>query len=286
MIDNKYKVQEDVSLLRELLNLSQEGLAKDLNVSVVTLNRWESGKTEMSEENLEKYYSYAYSKHIDVNLIKEQFYREEAAAGTKILFHGAKNEIEGNIRCDASKMSNDFGQGFYMGESFRQAALFISNYPKSSVYAMTFDPKGLKKAEYQVGREWLLTVALYRGKLDNRASSEIVKSLRNKVEKADYVIAPIADNRMFQIIDSFIDGEISDEQCIHALAATDLGKQYVVRSDKAISRITSLERMYLCNEERKNYVTGRNDELASVDNKVRAARIKYRGKGKYIDELL
>jgi len=31
---------------------------------------------------------------------------------------------------------------------------------------------------------------------------------------------------MFEIIDSFIEGEITDVQCQHCLSATNLGKQY------------------------------------------------------------
>lgn len=286
MIDNKYRFAEDIALLREILNMSQEDLAKNLDVSFVTLNKWENGERGISAENLEKFYSYAYSKQIEINMIKEQFFREESTAGTEILFHGAKSALLGDIRIDESRENNDFGQGFYMGESFRQAALFVSNFHDSSVYALSFDPTGLRKADYKVDREWLLTIAAYRGRLGNKTHSKMVERIRSKVDSADYIVAPIADNRMFQIIDSFIDGEISDEQCIHALAATNLGKQYVVRSDKAISQIKLLERCYLCNEERRRYVTSRNEDLASADNKVKAARIKYRGKGKYIDELL
>ena len=55
-----------------------------------------------------------------------------------------------------------------------------------------------------------------------------IKKLISKLENIDYVIAPIADNRMYRIINSFIDGEITDEQCKHCLAATNLGNQYVL----------------------------------------------------------
>lgn len=39
---------------------------------------------------------------------------------------------------------------------------------------------------------------------------------------------------MFRIIDSFIEGEITDEQCIHCLAATNLGLQYVFKTKKCL----------------------------------------------------
>ena len=283
---NNYNIAEDISLLRGMLKMSQEELAKDLGVSLVSLNRWETGGNSISEETIERFYSYAYSKGININVIKEQFLLEEVEKNGVILFHGAKNSINGDISIDMSRNTNDFGQGFYMGESFRQAALFISNYSNSSVYAVKFDPTGLKKTEYKVGREWLLAVAAHRGRLDGIASKELIDRIKNKTANIDYIIAPIADNRMYQIIDSFIDGEITDEQCIHALAATNLGRQFVAKTEKAAGRIKMLERWYLCTGERKSYKTRRDAELAAADNKVRASRIKYRGKGRYIDELL
>lgn len=41
------------------------------------------------------------------------------------------------------------------------------------------------------------------------AKTIIDGEIRAKANEADYIIVPIADNRMYQIIDSFIDGEIT-----------------------------------------------------------------------------
>lgn len=65
-----------------------------------------------------------------------------------------------------------------------------------------------------------------------------------KLDGVDYVVAPIADNRMYQIIEDYIDGAITDAQCQHALAATDLGNQYVLKTQKAVSRLNILERRF------------------------------------------
>ena len=84
----------------------------------------------------------------------------------------------------------------------------------------------------------------------------------------------------------FNDGEITDEQCRHALAATELGMQYVIKTERAAKCAEVLERCFLCSEEKKAYYTARSDDFRAAEDKVRAARIKYRGKGKYIDELI
>ena len=114
----------------------------------------------------------------------------------------------------------------------------------------------------------------------------IVEKLRYDSRDCDYIIAPIADNRMFQIINSFIDGEITDEQCKHCLAATNLGYQYVFISDGAISQVQILERCYLSGNEKEYYKGIHSTDAKLGDDKVKLARIQYRGKGRYIDEIL
>lgn len=283
---NDYRISEDLKLVREMLGLSQQALGRQLGVTDISINRWENEKTSVSAENCERFYSYAYDSGIFLNRIKEQFYREEVGSDNILLFHGAKASIDGPIRVDVSRFNNDFGKGFYTGESLRQAGLFVSNFSNSCIYILSFDATGLAAAEYCVDREWLLTIAAFRGRLQDQTSESVLGRIKQKALDADYIVAPIADNRMYQIIDSFIDGEITDRQCIHSLAATDLGMQYVIRSDNAASHVKVLERCYLCANEKSALVTDRSASLKVSENKVRAARIKYRGKGKYIDELL
>ena len=285
-MDNRFRIEEDSILFREMRRLSQTELADKLGVGIATINRWENKNIEPTEENLEKFYAYAYHHGIRFNRIKEQFYREELESDALLLFHGAKTIISGEIRADVSRHNNDFGQGFYMGETFRQAALFVSNFNSSSVYCIRFKRRGLSVVSYSVNTEWMLTVAAFRGRLKGRISTEKQAEICEKAFKADYIIAPIADNRMYQIIDSFIDGEITDEQCRHALAATELGMQYVIKTGRAAECAEVLERCFLCSEEKKDYITARSNDFRAAEDKVRAARIKYRGKGKYIDELL
>lgn len=50
----------------------------------------------------------------------------------------------------------------------------------------------------------MMTIAYYRGVLDEYRDHPTVKALIEKSRDCDYIIAPIADNRMFQIINSFI----------------------------------------------------------------------------------
>ena len=203
-----------------------------------------------------------------------------------MLFHGAKSEISGEIDVRHGRYNNDFGQGFYTGESYEQAISFVSGFDKSSVYYLSFDATNLKCKRYAVDQEWMLTIAYYRGTLNEYKDHPRIKALVKESRDCDYIIAPIADNRMFQIINSFIEGELTDEQCKHCLAATNLGMQYVFISEKAVSQAKLVERCYISSNEREYYKNIRLEESKLGDDKVRLAKRQYRGRGRYIDEIL
>ena len=49
------------------------------------------------------------------------------------VFHGSYVKIE-KPDLAFSRETLDFGKGFYLGESVKQAVSFVSNYPNSSLY--------------------------------------------------------------------------------------------------------------------------------------------------------
>lgn len=203
-----------------------------------------------------------------------------------LLFHGAKSKIEGSLKIDCNKRINDFGNGFYCGESMEQSTMFVATHKKSSLYMLKFDPSHLKGKKYSVNREWMLTIAYFRGKLKEYCEAELIKQIAKSKVGIDYIIAPIADNRMFEIIDSFIDGEITDVQCQHCLSATNLGMQYVFVSNRAISRIELLEHCYLTELEKEAYLNSRQESFKMNLDKVKLAKRQYRNQGLYIEEIL
>ena len=243
-----YRFADDLITIRGILNLSQDELASQLNVIQATISRSESGKTEPSAKLLEQVYGYAFRNHVQLNKY--------------------------------------FGQGFYTGESYEQAASFISGFDNSSIYFLDFDDSDLKCRRYEVDQDWMMTVAYYRGAIRQYEEHPTIRKLVKRSRECDYIVAPIADNRMFQIIDAFMFGEITDEQCKHCLAATNLGYQYIFINDKAVSRVKILEHCFVSQEEKEYYNKKKDEDMRFGDNKVRMARIKYRGQGRYIDEIL
>ena len=281
-----YNFQKDLRAIRNILDITQSELAAQIEVEQITISRSESGITKPSSILLEKIYNFAFSKNIKLGLLKEMLWKEDIKPSNKLLFHGSKNGITGKIDVTKGRINNDFGQGFYTGESYPQAVSFISNFDESCVYFIDFNDSGLKCKNYNVNQEWMLTIAYYRGVLDKYEDHPIVKKLFEESKKYDYIIAPIADNRMFQIINSFIDGEITDEQCKHCLAATNLGKQYIFKSENSVKNLKLVEQCYISSKEKEYYKNIRSSEVKLGDDKVKLARIQYRGQGLYIDEIL
>ena len=282
----EYHFAQDLKAIRAVMDLSQEELANALGVEQVTISRNEQGYTNPSDKLMEKVYAYAFEKHIKLNRLKEMLWLENLQSSHKLLFHGAKGSIEEPLSVYKSRKNNDFGQGFYTGESYEQANSFVSGFEHSCVYFLDFDDKDLAVKKYEVNQEWMMTIAYYRGALDEYKEHPMVKKLVEQSRDCDYIIAPIADNRMFQIIHSFIFGEITDEQCKHCLAATNLGSQYVFLNEKAVNQVRLIERCYISENEKEYYKNRRSSDAKPGEDKVRLARIQYRGKGKYIDEIL
>lgn len=280
------RVYEDIEVILTLLEMTIQEFANEIGVSYSTVSRWKEPGEAVSSANLEKIYEYAFKKRVRLNKIKEQLFREECLENHVLLFHGAKTNILGDISIEKSRKNNDFGQGFYCGESLEQSAMFVSNFPHASLYMLDFDKTGMQELRLGVEQDWMLMIAFFRGKLTAYERHPMIRRIRNRLNGIDYVIAPIADNRMFQIIDSFIEGEITDVQCQHCLSATNLGNQYVFLTQRAADQIQILRKCYLASIEKEAYISVRSEDAKISNDKVKIARRQYRGQGKYIEDIL
>ena len=113
-----YQFAKDLRAIREILGISQEEFAAELGVQQVTLSRNELGKTKPSQKLMEQVYSFAFRKKIQLNRLKEMLWTENLGNEYKLLFHGAKSSIDGDLSVRAGRANNDFGQGFYTGERY------------------------------------------------------------------------------------------------------------------------------------------------------------------------
>ena len=281
-----YNFDKDFKAIRDVLDISQKEFAKVLDTEQKTISNIESKDSYPSKTIVESAFTYAFKKDVKINKLKELLCRDNLSHDEKLLFHGSKGEIKGDIDVNFGRGNNDFGKGFYTGESYEQAVSFISTYDDPSVYFMSFDDSDLKCKRYSVDREWMMTIAYYRESLEEYENHPLIKKIIAESRDCDYIVAPIADNKMFETINEFIEGNLTDEQCKHCLAATNLGMQYVFLTEKAASKLKIVERCYVCNKEREYYKKLKEDYRKLGNDKVKLAKAQYRGIGKYIDEVL
>ena len=88
---------EDLKSIREILGLSQSEFADKIGVEQVTVSRNELDDLDASANFLEGVYAFAFAQNIKINRLKEMLYRDDLTQNEKLLFHGAKSEIVGDI---------------------------------------------------------------------------------------------------------------------------------------------------------------------------------------------
>lgn len=283
----KYTISDDIKVVCKLLNLSFSELANELGVARSTIIRIVNKEIYPSDLLLEAFYSYAYNnpiRPIRLNKLKIQWAIDQY---DKILFHGAKAAIDREIDISHSRGNNDVGDGFYLGESYEQSSSYIFLNNKSSVYI--FDASkfnNLKIIEYKVDLKWMLLVSYYRGQLDEYGNCSLLKNIIDESMQADIIIAPIADNNMYETMNQFARGDITDLQAISALSASSLGKQHVLKTRKACESVSIVDRLYLSRFERNDIEDIRKENSLIAMDKSKMSIEKYRRLGKYIEEIL
>lgn len=281
----KFDLKECLDILLFVDGITVDDLYEKLIITEEERDIISNGK-EAPRETIEKIYNFCYNHNIFINDIIWLQTKEELQGKDILLAHGSRKNIIGNIRLDASGDSNDFANGFYCGESLKQAGMFISNEPESSLYIVRLNPENLKAAKFNVSTNWMLAVAYYRETIDEYKNSPRIQNIISKIEDCDYIIAPIADNRMFQIIDAFTSGQITDTQCKYALSYTNLGYQFVFKNQKALDNLEILNHLYLCNNEKNRYNISNQEESNTSLNKAIIARKKFANIGNYITDIL
>lgn len=280
--------KEDLEKAKILLNCSYDDLALDIGISRSTLYRWINNNVNPGLLALNKVYSYLYKKNVKLNLIDEELYKTKNNKDNIILFHGSKEGISGDLTIEKGNAKKDFGKGFYVGESVKQAISFVSNFPESKLYIIEVkNASKLKIKEFDVSKEWMILVEYFRGKIDEYKESKYLINILDSIKDCDVIIAPIADNSMYSIINEFIEGYITDEQCINSLSANRLGKQYVFLNDNVLkNNVKILKECFICDEERKQYEEDKINDKNLGKAKMILARRQYAGVGKYIEDFL
>lgn len=82
-----------------------------------------------------------------------------------LLYHGSKSGIQGDIK-PKSRVSCDFGCGFYMGDKPDQPKGLIASYEKNKFYEIEYNTEGLKIKTFEDNYidqiDWAIFIAYNR----------------------------------------------------------------------------------------------------------------------------
>lgn len=159
----------------------------------------------------------------------------------------------------------------------------LKNLFVQTVQTSSFD--GLKKIEFDCSLDWMLAICYFRGTINEYADSNIVQGIVKKIENADIVVAPIADNKMFYVMSQFAEGEINADVALHSLSASGLGLQYIIKTERALKKCIPIERYYLSVPEREDCRKSLIERGYMIDTKLKLAKREFK-EGLYIEELL
>lgn len=274
-----------IKKMRELVGMSQEQFAKELGTSVVSINRWENGKSLPNPMAQQQLYSFCEKHNVDIANVIVDKYRYVHDDDRLILYHGSKQGIVGDIQ-PKSREDCDFGVGFYTGTDTIQPLTLVCGEPNPKFYVVDLKLEGLKVLEMELGLEWAMVVAYHRGYMDIIKGTEMYEKYAHFLDGYDMVIGYIANDRLYTELTRFFNGDITDVALMNCLVALDLGKQYVAKTQKgcdAFSIVTESDiyQMELLALREKSAI--RRKESYAIASEIEK---KYRREGKYFDEIL
>lgn len=274
-----------IKVIRNKANMSQEQFASALGTTALSINRWENGKTMPNKMAQAQLCEFCKDHNIDLYDFIVGQVRLDSNDETLIVYHGSKKGIEGEI---APKSRNycDFGKGFYLGTDPRQPLTLICDEKKPKFYTLKFDLEGLKVLNVEVGIEWAMLIAYYRGYMNDVKDTAVYNKYAKMAEGYDVIRGYIANDRMYQVMKRFFEKEITDVALINSLSVLDLGEQYVCITEKAckqlkivsIKELSALELAIL----REKSIARREEGVAKTEEVL----VKYRREGKYFDEVM
>ena len=213
-VDCDYNIKKDIGFILESEKINSTELSERTKVSRTTLDGIEKqGKAR--DDVCEKIYAYAYENKYRINSVKEELIKEKYQ---DVLFHGSKYGLS-EVTISGSRDNDDFGKGFYLGETYNQALSFVCEKEKSCVYSFRYSLANLKIKRFECDLEWMLAICYYRGTLGEFSMNSMIGQIVADIEAADVVIAPIADNKMFYVMAQFTEGEINADVALHSLSA-------------------------------------------------------------------
>ena len=166
------------------------------------------------------------------------------------LYHGSDHIVEAPA-FGLGKPYNDYGPGFYCTQHPDMAGEWAVGFDHDGfVNEYDFDTNGLKIVDLDAPEfttlHWLAVLLAnrwfdVRAPIANDAREYLLANFVVDLSKADVVEGYRADDSYFTFAQDFINGTISYRQLGNAMRLGELGRQVVVKSERAFSRLQFLD---------------------------------------------
>ena len=166
------------------------------------------------------------------------------------LYHGSDHIVEAPTY-GLGKPYNDYGLGFYCTQHPDMAGEWAVGFDHDGfVNEYDFDTNGLKIVDLDAPEfttlHWLAVLLAnrwfdVRAPIANEAREYLLANFAVDLSKADVVEGYRADDSYFTFAQDFINGTISYRQLGNAMRLGELGRQVVVKSERAFSRLQFLD---------------------------------------------
>lgn len=283
------KINLDIINTRAVFHLSVEELAKILGVRPSLLVKWQTDPVEAPAIYAEKLHEYAHKRNFSLNDMEIKIYYTVLEEETQVisLFHAVEKRRLRFPRKVLRPLEEGDEPGFLsFVTDYPTAALLSSLHHCPYWYATKLCTAGLTMEKFAIDLDFLLERSRLKGWLGDKERHGRVTKIERRVKRADVLSVPLTDASMDNLIFRFAEGEITDEQCIHALQGYSLGMRYMIMTQKGRDALSKIREYYSSKSEIDDYQKHRESLLAEARKKARLARIEFRGKGKYIDEIL
>ncbi|MGL4346277.1 MAG: DUF3990 domain-containing protein [Cellulosilyticaceae bacterium] len=198
------------------------------------------------------------------------------------LYHGSKQVIK-SPSYNGSRDKTDFGRGFYLTPDEAQAQRWAVRGNTPIVNCYDIDLEKLVVHRFELGLEWLLFI-IYNRKIGNFAQ-EVLKKRFTFLEEVDVIMGPTADDKMYNTLEEFFDGDISLEKTLDILNCMELSEQYLIKTMKGIQCTQYVSHDALRDEQLQTVIQASREFVGGIKTEVKYYQRKHYEEEHYIEDI-
>lgn len=161
------------------------------------------------------------------------------------LFHGTDTIIR-KPDLTVGRENVDFGKGFYLSSDYTASAKWACRRANAICNNYELDLSGLRIYEFTLDRTWLDFVVCHR-------EVETPTGKLAEIARYDVLIGAIADDRLYQTLEMYVDGFVSADKAVEIMNCMDYGTQIVLKTEKAVNQLKFLRATTITGPEKDQF---------------------------------